>query len=52
MISTILMVFAFVLLTLAAFNCPVPPRLNLGWLGMAFWCLSVLLSGLHLTPLH
>jgi hypothetical protein len=48
MIGTILMVFAFVFLTLAAFNAPVPPRFNLGWAGMACWCASVLLAGWHI----
>jgi hypothetical protein len=48
MLGTILMVFAFVLLVLAAFNCPVPPRLSLGWAGLACWCLSILLGGWHL----
>src|SRR6185437_8504724 len=41
MLGTILMVFAFVLLLLAAFNIPSPPRLNLGWLGMACWALAI-----------
>ena len=45
MLSTILMVFAFVLLALAAFWNPSPPRVSLGWLGMAFWALAVLLAG-------
>ena len=42
MVNLILMVFAFVCLTLAAFNIPTPPRINLGWLGMAFWALALL----------
>ena len=48
MIGTILMVFAFVLLALAAFNVPASPRINLGWAGMAAWALSILLTGLHI----
>ena len=44
MLTLILMVFAFVCLTLAAFNVPMPPRINLGWLGLAFWGLSVILT--------
>ena len=48
MLSIILMVFAFVLIVLAAFNVPAPPRLSLGWLGMAFWALSILLGSVHL----
>jgi len=48
MLGTILMVFAFVLLLLAAFNIPSPPRLNLGWLGMACWALAIVLGGLHI----
>jgi hypothetical protein len=48
MLGTILLVFSFVLLVLAAFNVPIPPRVNLGWLGMALWCLSILLGGFHI----
>ena len=47
MLTLVLMVFAFVLLLLAAFNVPSPPRLNLGWLGMALWALAVVLSDAH-----
>jgi hypothetical protein len=47
MLSIILMVFAFVLLVLAAFWNPSPPRVQLGWAGMACWALSILLGGLH-----
>ena len=49
MLGTILLVFALVFLVLAAFNCPVPPRFNLGWAGMACYVASVLFSGLHLA---
>jgi hypothetical protein len=48
MLGTILLVFAFVLLALAALNVPSSPRINLGWAGMACWCLSILLGGLHI----
>jgi len=48
MLTLILMVFSFVLLLLAAFNIPSPPRLNLGWLGMALWALAVVLGDVHL----
>ena len=48
MLGTILLVFAFVLVVLAAFNVPTPPRVNLGWLGMALWCLSLLLGAVRL----
>ena len=44
MISTILTVLAFVLFLIAAFLNP-SPRVNLGWLGLACWVLSVLLGG-------
>lgn len=43
MLSLILMVFAFVCLTLAALNVG-HPRITLGWLGMAFWALADLLG--------
>jgi hypothetical protein len=45
MISTILLVFAFVLAVLAAFNTPVPPRFNLLAAAIAFWIASVLFGG-------
>lgn len=47
MLGIILLVFAFVLLALAAFNVG-HPRVSLGWLGMAFWALSILLRGVHI----
>ncbi len=47
MLTLILMVFSFVCLVLAAFNVPTPPRINLGWLGMAFWSLAVVLGDSH-----
>ena len=43
MISTILLVFAFVLSLLAAFNIGVP-RVTLGWLALACYFLSLLLG--------
>lgn len=45
MFSIILMVFAFVFLAVAACNIN-PPRVSLGWLGMAFWALSIIFSGI------
>lgn len=42
MISTILLVFAFVIFVIAAFN--VPARWNLIAAGLAFWVLSILLG--------
>lgn len=50
MITTILLVFAFVLFALAAFNVSAP-RWNLVAAGLAFWVLSILLGGLgsHLS---
>ena len=47
MLGTILMVFAFVLLALAAFNVPVTSRVNLGWTGMACWALAILIGNFH-----
>lgn len=43
-LSTILTIIAFICFVLAAFGVPVP-RTSLGWLGLAFWCLAVLLAG-------
>jgi ABC-type transport system involved in multi-copper enzyme maturation permease subunit len=49
MLSTILLVFSFVLFVLAAFGVPNPPqRWNLVAAGLAFWVLSILLGGIHL----
>ena len=47
MIGTILLVFAFVLAVLAAFNFG-QPRWSLGWASLACYFLSLLLGGLHL----
>lgn len=46
MITTILMVFAFVLLAIAAANVN-PPRVSLGWAGLACYILSLLLAGIR-----
>ena len=48
MLTLILLVFAFVCLMLAGFNVPTPPRINLGWIGMALWCLSIILGNARL----
>jgi hypothetical protein len=45
MISTILLVFAFVLFCLAAYG--VTTKYSLIAAGLAFWVLSVLLAGIH-----
>lgn len=45
MLTLILLVFAFVCFALAAFWQPNPPRINLIAAGLAFWVLSVILSG-------
>ena len=43
MIGTILLVFAFLCLLLAAVNVG-PPRVQFGWLGLAFWVFAELLG--------
>ncbi len=48
MLTMILLVFAFVCFTLAAFWNHAPPRVNLIAAGLAFWVLSVLLAGAHI----
>lgn len=46
-VGTILMVFAFVLLALAAFNVAKDStRISIGWAGMACWALAIVLGGL------
>ena len=48
MLGIILLVFAFVLLVVAAFGWTPRPTVNLGWLGLALWVLSILLGGVHI----
>jgi hypothetical protein len=48
MLTTILMVFAFVLFCIAAANVN-HPRISLGWAGLAFWAPAILLGGVHLS---
>lgn len=48
MLTTILMVFAFVLFVVAAFNVN-SSRVSLGWAGLAFWALAIILGGVHLS---
>lgn len=48
MISTILLVFAFVLALLAAYNVGAP-RWSLGWASLACFFLSLLLGSLNLS---
>lgn len=43
-VVVILLVFAFVLFTVAALGVPSPPRFNLVAAGLAFWVLSLLVS--------
>lgn len=47
MLTTILLVFAFVLFVLAAIGIPTPPRFNLIAAGLACWVLSALVPALH-----
>jgi hypothetical protein len=44
MLLLILMFVGFICLVLAAFNVAFSSRINLGWLGVAFFALVVLLS--------
>ena len=48
MLTTILIVFAFVCEVLAMVGVPSPPRFNLMAAGLAFWFLSLLLVGVRL----
>jgi hypothetical protein len=43
-LNLVLLVLAFVCLALAAVGVPIPPRVNLGWLGLALWVLSILIG--------
>ena len=52
MLTIILMVFAFVLIAVAAVvPGPVidPYRIRLGFGGLAFWALSIILAGAHVS---
>lgn len=40
----VLMILAFVCLVLAGIGVPAVPRVNIGWLGMAFWVLAILIG--------
>ena len=51
MLILILQVLAVVFLFLAAFNVPPPPRVQLGWLGLAIWFACALLAGHLGSPL-
>jgi hypothetical protein len=44
MLSTALLIVAFILFVLAALNVPTGPRVSIGWLGLAFWVLSLLIE--------
>jgi hypothetical protein len=47
----ILLIFGFVCFVLAAFTVPVPPRVNLIALGLAFWIFATILES-HPIVLH
>ena len=49
MLTTILLVAAFVLFVLSAIGVPSPPRFNLMAGGLACWVLSILLGAAHLV---
>ena len=46
--SLLLQIVALVCLLLAAVNVPTTPRISIGWLGMFFWLLSVMVGGIVL----
>lgn len=48
-LNLILMILAFVLLLLAAGGIS-HPRLNLAYLGLAFWALAIILGGIGGAP--
>lgn len=51
---SLLLIIACVLLFLAGFGCHVArwPNIHFGWLGMALWCLSILLPIGLIGPVH
>jgi hypothetical protein len=50
-LSLLLLVIAVVLLAIAAFTAwrPQPWSPSVGWAGLFFWALSVLLGGVHIS---
>jgi len=48
MLALALLIISLVLLVLAACTVPTPPRLSLGWLGLAFLAASMLATSLKL----
>lgn len=54
MISLILLIIALICFLLSAASWPNPPRINLMGLGLAFWVLSIIISGAagHPAPYH
>lgn len=46
MIFTVLIILAAVMLAMAAMNVPSGP-INFGWLGMFFWCLTIVLGNVR-----
>ena len=46
--SLLLQIVALVCLLLAALNVPVSSRVAVGWLGMFFWLLSLMVGGIVL----
>ena len=47
-LSLLLQIVALVCLLLAACNVPTTSRISIGWLGMFFWLLSAMASGIVL----
>ena len=45
-VALIFMIVSLVCLALAAFGVTTPPQIQLGWLGMFFWALSILMGRL------
>lgn len=48
MLSKLLMIIALVLLVLTAFGVSITSGVSLGWLGLSFWALSIVLNGVHI----
>lgn len=51
-LSFVLQIVALICLFCAAFNIPLGGRVTLGWLGMALWLLSLMVSGVVVHPIE
>jgi len=49
MLSKLLMIVALILLVLASFGVAITANVSLGWLGLSFWALSIVLARVNIS---